>query len=204
MIFRWLTNIDFELFAFGKQLIIEFPYYRYNIKQVKKEAVEKLVIDKYSYKPKKSDTAKILFLETDYKKEKIYRNYKEITTKIISYFKNLGYELYIKPHPRLGFSKFVNDGTNTFVNAAIPAEFIDTKEFDLVIGISSTALAFLAEKNDCDVISLICLYEYNDYNVKKSAMNYLKYFRSNILFPGSITELKIKSYGKSCSCYTNS
>ncbi len=189
MILRWATNIDFEFFVFGKKLIIEFPYYRYNIKQVKKETVEKPVIDKYSYKPKKSKAPKVLFLEMDYKKVNIHKNYKEITTMLISHVKNIGYELYIKPHPRLGYSKFLNKETNTFVNAAIPAEFIDTKEFDLVIGINSSALAFLAEKNDSVVISLLCLYEYYDYHVKERAVNYLNDLTKKILYPKNISDI---------------
>ncbi|MHA1395368.1 MAG: hypothetical protein ACTSRZ_17830 [Promethearchaeota archaeon] len=164
IIYYYITGLWFEFYRFDKSYMLKFPFKRFQITEKKNDILDKGIYDKYSVKINKSDSKKILFLEMDYKKSKIFKNYKSITLKLISFLKKNGFKLYLKPHPRLGYSLFLKDKVDYIVNSDIPAEFIDDSSFDMVIGISSSALAYFAEKGNSKVISLINIYDFKKKN----------------------------------------
>ena len=182
LMFRFITCIWFDFYSFNRSLIIRFPYERFNIPQKKNNILEPDIYKKYSYKVENTKMKSVLMLEMDYKKVNIFSNYKEITIKIIKILKKRGLKIFLKPHPRLGYSEFLNDYNIAIIDGSIPAEFIDETSFDYILGISSSALAYFANRKKVKVISMMYVYQYNDENTKKRAFEYIRDISSNINF----------------------
>lgn len=189
LLYKWLTNIKFDFFEFSNSIILEFPYKKYGIYQIQKKQIDYTIIDKYKYRINTSCNNNILFLENDFEKENLHKNYQEVTSKLVQYYLDNDYNIYIKPHPRLGYSFFLNNYPVKFINADIPAEFINEKDFCIIMGISSTSLTFFAERKVSKVLSLIELYLYQDFKVKEREIKYLEDLSKNIYYPKNINDI---------------
>lgn len=189
-IYKIMTGINFDFYkrhTGDKHYFIEFPYADYGIKEIKENILRKEVYKKYSYRVVANKKGKrVLLLEMDYKKVNIFNNYENTTKKIINRIKSEGFEIYIKPHPRLGHSYFLDDINVNFIEKYVPAEFIDEDIFDLIIGISSVALAYFAEKGNKKVISLINVYNYKFEEDKQRSIEYLNDLSGNVYFAKSL------------------
>lgn len=91
------------------------------------------------------------------------------------------YKVYIKPHPRLNYSPFIDRFDNIhIINKDIPSEFLNEENFTVILGIETTATADFF-KTKIPTFSLIPIFSFKDNNAE---------FYSNHL--NNITEGKAK------------
>jgi hypothetical protein len=115
--------------------------------------------------------------------------YPDTLLTIIREMKDMGFSLYLKPHPRLGPTPGMLSFCDHVIPDYIPAEFINADNFVVVAGISSTSLAQLAKRHN-NVYSIISLLPYSD-SLKKA--HYIETMNNNsgnrILYLRSVSEL---------------
>ena len=187
--YKFITGINFDFYEFNNSFILEFPFYKWKILRIKDNILDMNIFLKYSYLVGSNNTNNILLLEGDYQTQKSFKDYEKYTKVVIQSLKDHNYELFLKPHPRLGYSKFLDDYIDSFVNADVPAEFIDESKFKVIIGVCSSALACFANRNNVKVISLLNFYQSKDQNTKHRAFKYLNDLSLNIIFIKDIAEL---------------
>ena len=188
--YNFVTGINFDFYKFNNSMIIEFPIEYYNITEITENILDDIVFSKYKYSLDKVDSYSILFLEANYLDSDTYINYEETTMKILSLLKQNEYFIYLKPHPRIGYSKFIEKQVDLVVNADIPAEFISERQFDYIVGIGSSGLSYFANRKNTITISLVNLYQFKEEKIKKRAVDYLNDISSNIVFVNNFNELK--------------
>ena len=191
-LYKLNTGIDFKFYQFNKRFIPEFNLEKYKIEELKENILDKKVFKLFSYKIKNNNKKSILYLEMDYKKSNFIDNYEKVTIDVMKIIKSKGYYIYLKAHPRLGYSNFLNEYVDDFINQDIPAEFIDVQKFDYILGISSSAIAFFSKISNVKVFSLLELYQYNSEDVKKRAIQYLCDLSDNLEYFDSLNDLDNK------------
>ena len=189
-IYQFITGINFKFYAFNNSIILEFTFKDYGIKEIKENILDDNIHSKYTYNVEVNNSKNILLLETDFQKVNNYINYIKTTKQVMQILKQIGYSIYLKPHPRIGYSRFLDDYIDSIVNADVPAEFINENQFDLVIGIGSSGLAYFANRKKIKVISLMNIYQYYDENTKKRAFEYINDLSSNVRFIKNLDEFK--------------
>ena len=76
---------------------------------------------------------------------KVYINYEKQIREAISRFSQLGYHIFIKPHPRLGKSDFLDDIPEvTIVPQTVPGELMDYSDYSLAVAVYSVAVIHTA------------------------------------------------------------
>jgi hypothetical protein len=179
-----LTGIPFICSGNVKERVIKFPYKRYGVRETNIDAV-RLMVDKYSYKIGATGSKNILFFEANGVIEDIFNDYEEVFTRILNLIYEHDCTVYIKPHPRKGFSRFLTVFPITFIENYVPAEFIDLRNIDFIFGIETVSMANIAREEKKPVCSLINLFEFRDRAVKEYYVEYL-----NTRAPGRITFVK--------------
>lgn len=90
------------------------------------------------------------------------------------------YNIYVKPHPRLGYSKVLDSYNIKVIDDYIPAEFINISSFDIVVGVISVSIATLEHHNK------VCLINFFDFFNEDDKFFYINYLNekksSNIRF----------------------
>jgi len=175
LLYKYITGIKFNFLEMEGIKKLEFPYEKYGIKRIKSINVDKKIYEKYSYKIDSSQGNMILFFESDHSRNKTIKNYNEKIIEIIKELKNKGCKIYLKPHPRLGFSKSLKKYIFKIVPDFIPGEFINIRNFNAVLGIETTALTSFAKRRYNNVYSLINLFNFSQKTQKE---NYKKYLNS--------------------------
>ncbi|GAB4294801.1 MAG: hypothetical protein Kow0068_19620 [Marinilabiliales bacterium] len=127
------------------------------------------VWNKYQYNIKIENNS-ILFFESSSDNESIV-NYKEKIIEFLNELKNNNIHIYIKPHPRIGYSKFLKEFTS-IIPDYIPGEFLPVHKFKGIIGISTVAIAKLSRHYN-NVFSLINFFDYKENNKKQYYQEYL-------------------------------
>jgi hypothetical protein len=112
---------------------------------------------------------KLLLFEGSGVTESYYINYEKALKACIEELSKK-YKIYIKPHPRIGYSDFLVDCKVNFVEDYIPSEFIFLNSFDTILGIESAAIATADHPNK---YSIIDIFEFNDKSVKIKFKEYL-------------------------------
>jgi|SaaInlStandDraft_4_1057021.scaffolds.fasta_scaffold38929_1 hypothetical protein len=112
---------------------------------------------------------KILFFEANSVLQNYYVNYEKMFRLCIEHLSKK-YTIYIKPHPRVGYSSFLNDCKVEIIESYIPSEFIFLKDFDIILGVETTAVATAKHHNK---YSIIDIFEFNDKNVKIKFKEYM-------------------------------
>ena len=181
LIYRYLTGIKFNFLVLEDNKKPEFPYGKYGIKRIELTNVDEKIYEKYSYKIDLPQGNLILLFESDHSKLNTIKNYDEKIIEIVNRLKNKGYKIYLKPHPRIGFSKFLNNYVFKVLPDFIPGEFINTSDFDVILGVETYALTTFARKGCDNVYSLINLFNFSS---KMQKENYKKYL--NISSEGKI------------------
>jgi hypothetical protein len=189
LILNSLSGCFLKFYSFNNRIIPKFPYKKFKIKELKTDILDDEIYRKYAYNIK-AVGKKILYLEMDYGKVDLFDNYKKTTISFIEILREKGYKIYLKPHPRLGYSKFLDEYIYKIVNKDVPAEFIEIDNFDYVLGISSSAIAYFSKKQQSKVFSLLELYEYKSYEVKTRAKEYLEELTNHVNFLKNIKEIE--------------
>lgn len=116
----------------------------------------------------------ILFFESNEGNSHIIVNYEETLRNIINWLTETGATIYIKPHPRIGHSKFLEEYNSVrILPEYIPGEFISYGEFSAIVGISTVAIAKIAHISDISVYSLLDIFKFNDVLQKEIYRKYL-------------------------------
>jgi hypothetical protein len=180
---HYITGIKFN-FTIPERNEIVFDYIKYNIIKESVDTNSEL-IQKYLCRQVVSRKS-LLLLETDPSSYDIFVNYIENLTTVLELIRQYGYDLYVKPHPRLGYSKCVDPFLNELLPSNIPAEFIDISNFKIVIKIESTCRFY----SDKTVYSIIDLFEFKNTAFKEGYYNTLKQTNPEIHFLRSVDDFK--------------
>jgi hypothetical protein len=125
---------------------------------------------KYTLVGSKNSKKNLLLYEANGHKEKWFSRYNENLKTIVEALVEK-YTIFIKPHPRLGYSKFLDEYDVTVVPDYIPAELLSLEYIDVAVGIESTAIATSSVRHR---YSLVPLFEYKDLQREDFIVAYLK------------------------------
>lgn len=135
---------------------------------IEKKRHTPVVDEKYFLKSKVDSKKKnLLFFENG--EENYYKNYNKDLLKVIKTL-NEKYNIYIKPHPRLGYSKILNKYNVNVIDSSVPAELINLSSFDVVLGITTVSIATVCHSRKYCIIDL---FEFKNDSVKDYYKNYL-------------------------------
>lgn len=165
LIYRITTGQSFYLWKqpdrIGVVSFVGLDYERFGIAPLALE-VEQQVVAKYKVRPSVKTRPAVLLFEGDEADSAEFLDYVPTITGLISGLQDRGYAVYVKPHPRLGFSTFLASLSVQFLPAGIPAEFVDFSPFEAVIGVTSLALSAASRYGSGKVISLIDIMRFSD------------------------------------------
>jgi hypothetical protein len=109
-------------------------------------SIDPLTIQKHSYRPTLVvDKKPLLFLERN--DQDVYVDYNITMAALLTLIKSKGYYIYLKPHPRVGFSRFLADHVDEIIPAYVPAEFISCRSFALIVTNYSTGIKLAYDHN---------------------------------------------------------
>ena len=128
-------------------------------------------IKRYFYDPQINFKKSLLLIETNI--DDITYYYVKKLKFIIKKYKEQGYSIVIKGHPRNGFSKSIKSLIDHEIPKLIPAELIEVKSFKYIIGIHSFSLCYFS-KNHRDVYSIINSFDFKNKKQKDETIEYLK------------------------------
>jgi hypothetical protein len=140
-----------------------------------KQLPEDFVIPKkYLWNPEVNSAKRnVLLFEAKQDQNSRFSNYESQLCEVLDYLVQRDYCLYIKPHPRIGHSKFLNSKSHIrFLKQDLPAEFIDFDAFHLILGIETTAIASLSIRSE-NVFSLVKIFKYKNEDAKAEMIEYL-------------------------------
>lgn len=152
---KYLTGIKFTLKVTERPP--EFPVEKYNIDQIR-PIVNNAVFSKYVYHDTLIDRQKsnVLFFASDCQ-DLIYdrKYYFEVLINIINIFKQNGYCVILKGHPRINLPAILKSVADLEMPGYVPGEFIDVSDFAVCIGLDTNALSYFAKNNSLPTYSLI-------------------------------------------------
>lgn len=130
-----------------------------------------VAVDAYKYRPLgESNRGKVLIYEGKGEISHLTKNYNDVLKNVILLLSSR-FDVYIKPHPRLGASDIVSEMPVEVIPSEIPAELIDTKDYSIIFGFGSTSIASQIHCNKYSLLELCDFCEKNDVAVLK---NYLE------------------------------
>lgn len=186
---EYLLGFNIKFFMNGSTLTYQYVFKNTNIK-VSNIEIKKSLIDCYKFKisiKSKSNKKSVLLFESNGMVENYFVKYendlKELIISLIS-----EYKVYIKPHPRVGYSKILNDYDLKIIEDYIPSELLSYNDFSILLGIESTAIATVLHPNK---FSLIDIFEFKKPEVKENFRSYLNNLsKSELKYINSIEDLK--------------
>lgn len=189
-IYEFLANTKFRWAKLDKFVALEFPYEEYNIKKIEAEQPSKDLYERYSYKCASVKKRSVLLFESAENYEVDYVNYSITMEKIANSLKNEGFDIYLKPHPQVGCSSFLEKYATEIIPDYIPGEFINLDDFIGILGIVTLTIAKIAKNAGKETISLINLFNFKEESRKDYFTNYLiDQSKGKIKFVKSIDEL---------------
>ncbi|MGE4444668.1 MAG: hypothetical protein AB7E37_06860 [Candidatus Altimarinota bacterium] len=179
LIAKILFGVDIEFFKIVNKISYKYKFNKFNKIKIN---LDKSKLNHYLYNIKCENNSKknILFIESKIP-DGIFRNYdKDLINCMNKIIKE--YNIYIKPHPRLGYSKIIDNYNVKIIDNYIPAEFIDIKSFDMIFGIISSSISTIEHKNKISLINFFSFIDekqklfYKDYLIKKqiSEINFIE------------------------------
>ena len=139
------------------------------------------VSSKYKVNVNVKNEKSILLLESNGITQQYFKNYTIHLTKIIELLLKNKYQIFVKPHPRLGYQDILNNYKNIIIlDSFIPSEFFELGNFDFIFGIESTAIANFSIDNS-NAYSLLKLFKYSNLEYKKELEIFLNDISKNKL-----------------------
>jgi len=175
-IMKYLFDIDIKFFSIAGANAYQYLFDKNKINTISIEVNPKN-LHGYRYKINSNHKKRVLIFESNGVLDKSFANYQDDLTKIILKV-NDKYDIYIKPHPRLGYSQFLLNYKLNIIDSYIPSELLRISDFDIVLGIDSTSIATGQHLNK---LSLIDLFEFSDETRKNYLKNYLNKLSKNKL-----------------------
>ena len=195
LIYKFITGIYFNTYSIDEGFpILSLPIFKYNIEKLNiPQDINKTWI-KYKFNiPIKQKS--ILLFENGIAEHVLISNYEQTITSIILVFHQMNIKVFIKPHPRVGFTKNLSNYAE-IIPSYIPGEFLPIEEFIGVFGISSAVLGKLA-KTYTKIYSIIDLFSYIIESDKDYYKNYLiEQSNNNVIFLSQIEEIVKSDHSK--------
>ena len=189
----YITGTLFISRYYGKPL--EFAFWKYNkIKEVKQKnntPIDKKFLIKSNVDFNKKNE-NILFFISSEDLDFITTESKEILIKTIKRIgKKESIKLFLKGHPRIGTSEELKPFFSDIIPDYIPSEFIDYKNFSLIVGIGSTALIYpINLEIEVTVISFVKDIIFKNIIYQKNYIKYLDELTNNKIKYLSLEEIE--------------
>ena len=169
MLIRVLFGIKIKFFRLLPDTAYQYMYNKTRMNEIALE-VDRKRLQNYLYTIERNKNRKsLLFFESNGEIDTSFANYKHDLCKILDNISDK-YSIYVKPHPRLGYSKLLENYNVEMIPNYIPSELVNTQSFDMVLGIDSTSIATIEHAN---AYSLINLFEFVDEKRKVYLIDYL-------------------------------
>jgi len=173
-IYKFITGIwfDYETINNIKGLFFNPAQYGSVNQEIK---VSQNIYEKYSYKNEidQQGTNALLF-EADLTSYNFIKKYEVTMKNFVQILQNKGVDIHIKPHPRLGYSKFLDDLNLKSIPAYIPGEFISLAQYSAIFGIETVTIAKIAMHQGNAVYSILDLFDWNDASTREKYRMFLK------------------------------
>jgi hypothetical protein len=147
-------------------------------------------ISKYMFEVQVPFKKSILFFESNGQRVPHFVDYVKTIDQVLNVFRQSGFEVFIKPHPRLGYSRMLDDHGFIFIESYVPGEMIKIENFDYVIGFASTSLTITIDGGKTKVLSLIDLLDYKSADNKTMLKEYMLRFNDSLYFVQTFAELQ--------------
>jgi len=168
---KLLLGINIKFFKIGDVFAYQYLYNKqYITKVVINIDNSRLEMYKYKVNSLNVEKEKLLLFESNGEQDTSFLHYKEDLDSILTILEHK-YIIYIKAHPRLGYSKVLNKYKHVkYIEDFIPSELINTKQFSIILGIDSTAIATSRHSN---IYSLLDIFAYKNIKRKEYLRQYL-------------------------------
>jgi hypothetical protein len=190
---RYITEIkNYRYIKIDFGIMLDFNYVdKFNIERISM-SINKNIYNIYRYNKLNIKKPAILFFENnpivDYD---FYTNYISELNNIINIIKQKNINIYIKPHPRTGYTNSISNKITDVIPAYVPGEFINFDLFQLIIGIETTTIAHIANTNTDKTYCLLNLFSFKKYETKDYFKKLLDELSENKLkFIQNFDELK--------------
>jgi hypothetical protein len=193
LILKYLTKVNFN--ANIRDRLPEFQVDSYTLLKTKVELDERVFL-KFAYLIDTLDkkTSNLLFFISSVEAEStIYdpRYFISTIIAIINLFRDVGFKIIVKGHPRTGLPKAIKEVADFEIPSYVPGEFIDTGIFKICLGIDTSALCYFAKNKILPTYSVIKLFPYVDNTLIEIFIQFLqKQSNNEILFIENFEELK--------------
>lgn len=167
VLFRTLLGIKIRFFLGSGRPIYQYlmpPNVLFRSSDIKLQ-----LVSAYCHQPKLKKDRSILFFESNGELQEWYESYREDLEKIINNLMS-EFDIFIKPHPRLGCSAFLHSMGVEVMDGSVPAEMLSLDCFEYVVGIETTSLVTADHPRK---ISIINLFRVRDESVRGHYKRYL-------------------------------
>jgi hypothetical protein len=167
---KLLFGTSIKFFNLPPSIAYQYIYDRKKVKEIDLSAIVNN-LNNYKHNISKINNTKknLLLFESNGETSEDFINYNQDMISILDTISR-EYNIYIKPHPRLGYSKICNQYDINIIKSYIPSELVSLNNFDLIVGIDSTSIATSKHNN---IKSLIHLFSFKDKTRKEYIMAYL-------------------------------
>lgn len=158
LVLFYITRVKLQLDQRLGQSVPFFPCYLYGIRKYN-ITLSPRIFKKYVYPLEDLLQRAVLLYESDMKDEMTFINYEATISTIIKRLLKEGYKIYIKPHPRIGYSKFLDRYNIIVLPGFISGEFLPVDQFQAVLGIWTTTIAKISASNaNINVVTILDLF----------------------------------------------
>lgn len=171
--------------------VVTFQFREHGIEAVQMD-LDPQVLTRHLYRVPGSDSRSVLFFESGPPPGSDSKHYGEVVDRVVSRLRNMGWQVYIKPHPRLGHSYELASLGVIVLPSHIPGELIEARRFDFVLGVYSSAIAMLARNQGVAVVSIGPMMEFWDTAAAIYLRSYLVELANGglLLFAGDMDEFQ--------------
>ncbi len=186
---KYFLGFNIKFFMNGSSLAYQFVFSNTDINLFYFK-VNNSLIDCFRYKIESNGESKkksLLLFESNGGLENYFVKYENDLRDVIVYLVD-EYNIFVKPHPRLGYSQVLNDYNLTIIEDFIPSELLSTNDFSIVLGIESTAIASVQHPKK---FSLINIFEFKKTEIKENFKRYLDNLsKPELIYVDSIKDLQ--------------
>jgi len=163
LVFRYITGVKMSYYLFpGNKFPLRLPAEKYRIKRLKPYVLSGGLYHSYGYNLDNVKEPAILFFDKYLPEGGFIIGYEKKITEIFEFLMQCKINIYLKPHPRMGYLKSLERFCSNIVPDFVPGEFINTEPFQAIIGIYSTSLNWHAQKGSKPTYSLMNLFNFSN------------------------------------------
>jgi len=147
-------------------------------------------LTKYMFDVPVSVKRRILLYESNGQQDPRFVDYGKTLEEILRVFADCEFEVFIKPHPRLGYSRLLTGRGLNFIESYIPAEMIKYESFQYVIGFATMSITSTRGAGKTRALSLMDLIDYKSADDKASEKESLLWLDDTLYFVKTLDELR--------------